>query len=57
MDTKQKFAELEKLIGNTPMLKINYLYQGQPRCVYAKAEHYDRQFERSGGLAYLKKSI
>jgi len=41
MDTKQKFAELEKLIGNTPMLKINFLYQGQPRCVYAKAEHYN----------------
>lgn len=41
MDNQEKFVALEKLIGNTPLLKINFLYQGQPRCVYAKAEHYN----------------
>lgn len=41
MDNEEKFIALEKMIGNTPLLKINFLYQGQPRCVYAKAEHYN----------------
>ncbi|MDO9492710.1 PLP-dependent cysteine synthase family protein [Acetobacterium sp.] len=41
MDNEEKFIALEKLIGDTPLLKINFLYQGQPRCVYAKAEHYN----------------
>lgn len=41
MDNTEKFTALEKLIGNTPLLKINFLYQGQPRCIYAKAEHYN----------------
>lgn len=41
MDNEEKFKALEKLIGNTPLLKINFLYQGQPRCIYAKAEHYN----------------
>ena len=41
MDNEEKFIALEKLIGNTPLLKINFLYLGQPRCVYAKAEHYN----------------
>jgi cysteine synthase A len=41
MDNVKKFAALEKLIGNTPLLKINFLYQGKPRSIYAKAEHYN----------------
>ncbi len=41
MNNQEKFGELEKLIGNTPLLKINFLYQGQPRCIYTKAEHYN----------------
>jgi len=41
MDNEEKFGELEKLIGNTPLLKINFLYKGQPRSIYAKAEHYN----------------
>jgi len=41
MDNEEKFIALEKMIGNTPLLKINFLYQGQPRCIYAKAEHYN----------------
>lgn len=41
MDNVEKFTALEKLIGNTPLLKINFLYQGKPRSIYAKAEHYN----------------
>jgi len=41
MNNEEKFSTLDKLIGNTPLLKINFLYQRKPRCVYAKAEHYN----------------
>ncbi|MBC3889182.1 pyridoxal-phosphate dependent enzyme [Acetobacterium paludosum] len=41
MNNEEKFSTLDKLIGNTPLLKINFLYQGKPRCIYAKAEHYN----------------
>ncbi|MCG2729353.1 MAG: PLP-dependent cysteine synthase family protein [Acetobacterium sp.] len=41
MDNAEKFIALEKLIGNTPLLKINFSYQGKPRSIYAKAEHYN----------------
>ncbi len=37
----EKFLALEQLIGNTPLLKINYLYKNKPACIYAKAEHYN----------------
>ena len=35
----EKIQGLAGLIGNTPLLTINFLYKGQPRCIYAKAEH------------------
>ncbi|MBC3796847.1 PLP-dependent cysteine synthase family protein [Acetobacterium tundrae] len=41
MNNEEKFSTLDELIGNTPLLKINFLYQGKPRCIYAKAEHYN----------------
>ena len=41
MNEDEKFSALEKLIGNTPLLKINYLYKNKPSCIYAKAEHYN----------------
>lgn len=41
MNEEEKFSALEKLIGNTPLLKINYLYKNKPFCIYAKAEHYN----------------
>jgi cysteine synthase A len=41
MVNEEKFRALEKLIGNTPLLKINFQYQGKPRSIYAKAEHYN----------------
>lgn len=37
----KKIDCLKALIGNTPLLKIDYLYKGQPRTIYAKAEYYN----------------
>ena len=30
-----------KLVGNTPMIKINYEYEGKKDCIYAKVEYYN----------------
>ena len=32
---------IEKLVGNTPMIKINYEYEGRQDCIYAKLEYYN----------------
>ena len=31
----------EKVIGNTPMIKINYEYKGKQKYIYAKLEYYN----------------
>jgi cysteine synthase A len=36
---EKRFRGLQSLIGNTPMLCIDFLYKGQKRTIYAKAEH------------------
>jgi cysteine synthase len=44
MDVKKmekKFNELWHLVGNTPMLQIEYAYKGRQRVIYAKCEHYN----------------
>ena len=33
--------ELEKLIGNTPLIKINYKYNGKENYIYTKVEYYN----------------
>lgn len=33
-----RFDALHRVIGNTPMLAIDFLYRGQPRVIYAKQE-------------------
>ncbi len=42
---KQVFADkckqLWKMVGNTPMLEIQYTYKGESRSLYAKCEHYN----------------
>lgn len=38
---KAKFSHLNKLIGNTPMLKLNYTYMGKKGFIYVKCEHYN----------------
>ena len=38
-DIQDRISGLKCLIGNTPLLIIEFLYQGQHRKLYAKAEH------------------
>lgn len=38
---KDKLQHLWSMVGNTPMLEINYTYKGEPRIIYAKCEHYN----------------
>lgn len=34
-----RLEALSRMIGNTPMFVVDFLYKGEPRCIYAKAEH------------------
>jgi cysteine synthase len=36
--TRHRFLSLYRLIGNTPMLAIDFTWRGEPRVVYAKQE-------------------
>ncbi|MCD8186143.1 MAG: cysteine synthase family protein [Rikenellaceae bacterium] len=60
MSQKQlkKLNGIRVLVGNTPMLKIEYRYQGEPRVLYAKAEYYNISGSIKDRLAYyvLRKS-
>lgn len=40
-DIAKKFKGLWKLIGNTPLLVIEFLYKGEPRKIFAKSEQYN----------------
>lgn len=41
IDLAHKFQHLWHLVGNTPMLKLHYRYQGKPGSIYVKCEHYN----------------
>lgn len=49
---------LENLIGNTPMIKIHYSYEGNKKCTYAKLESYNFTGSIKDRIAYyiLKKA-
>ena len=36
-----RVMNIEKLVGNTPMIKINYEYEGKVKSIYAKLEYYN----------------
>jgi cysteine synthase A len=38
---KLRFLDIWRLIGNSPLLAINFKFKGQKRVLYAKAEHYN----------------
>ncbi len=38
---KKNFENCAKLIGNTPFVKINFLYKGKPCHIFAKLEYYN----------------
>ncbi|WP_285008535.1 PLP-dependent cysteine synthase family protein [Pedobacter faecalis] len=40
-DLEKKFAHLWHLVGNTPMLELQYTYKGNPGKIYVKCEHYN----------------
>ena len=37
----EKFQNLWHLVGNTPMLKVEYIFKDKPGCIYVKCEHYN----------------
>lgn len=49
---------IEKLIGNTPMIKINYEYEGKVSSIYTKLEYYNYTGSIKDRIAYyiIKKS-
>lgn len=54
----ERFARLDALIGETPLLEISMLYRGEPRTVYAKAEAFNLSGSIKDRVAYhiLKKA-
>jgi cysteine synthase A len=38
---EQRLKSLARMIGNTPMLAIQFTFRGRPRVLYAKAEHFN----------------
>jgi cysteine synthase A len=38
---QNKLSHLWAMVGNTPMLELHYTFQGQPRKIYVKCEHYN----------------
>jgi cysteine synthase A len=38
---EKRIRGLSSLVGNTPMLEIHYLYKGEERIIYAKAENFN----------------
>jgi cysteine synthase A len=40
-NTIKKLTNLWSLVGNTPMLELRYTFQGNPRKIYVKCEHYN----------------
>ncbi|MFC3199163.1 PLP-dependent cysteine synthase family protein [Parapedobacter deserti] len=37
----KRFQDLWHLVGNTPMLRLDYQYKGKPGTIYVKCEHYN----------------
>lgn len=52
MDFGKKFEQLRKLVGNTPLIKINYKYKGENKHAYIKAEWYNLSGSIKDRVAY-----
>ena len=52
-DALKRLLGLKSIIGNTPLLKIDYKYQGKPRTIYAKAEYHNFTGSIKDRMAYL----
>ena len=55
---EKNIGDLDRLIGNTPMIKIKYRYENREGYVYAKLEYYNYTGSIKDRLAYyiIKKS-
>jgi cysteine synthase A len=40
-DMERKFQELWHLVGNTPMMELQYTFKGSPGKIFVKCEHYN----------------
>ena len=40
-DINARFEKIRNLIGNTPLLQINFRYKGEERKIFAKAEYFN----------------
>ena len=40
-ETQGRFVELSKLVGNTPLLAVDFLFRGERRRIFAKAENFN----------------
>lgn len=58
MDRLKRFQNIAGLIGNTPLLEIQFRYKGEHRRLFAKAEHYNLTGSIKDRVAYhiLKKA-
>lgn len=41
VDLNEKFKNLWHLVGNTPMLELQYMYRNRPGSIFVKCEHYN----------------
>jgi len=59
MDHYIRITALKSLIGNTPLLEINFRYKGKPRRIYAKAENFNMTGSIKDRMAFyiLRKAI
>jgi len=52
MDILKRLEGVSGLIGNTPLLKIDFTWRGRPRCIFAKAEYLNLTGSIKDRMAY-----
>ena len=51
-DYAERLKGLKAMIGNTPLLAVNFTFRGQRRRIYAKAEHMNMTGSIKDRMAY-----
>ncbi|MBR5504430.1 MAG: hypothetical protein IKV87_08320, partial [Methanobrevibacter sp.] len=49
--------DIDKLVGNTPMIKIDYEYEGKKGSIYSKVEYYNYSGSIKDRIALYKKKM
>lgn len=52
MHTEANITDVSSMIGNTPLLKIHYMYKDRERVIYAKAENFNFSGSIKDRMAY-----